>query len=218
MEKFEVRVKSNRSANRKLLYGVGVQDADYVTRYTSSTGKEISCPYFARWKSLIKRCYFDKARSPTYEECFVCDEWLIFSNFKAWMEQQSWEGKDLDKDLLYPGNKVYCPEKCIFVATIVNNFLTEVKRNNKSGLIGACKHKSGGFQSNCRNPLTDRIEYLGYFKTAEEAHFVWGLRKHQLACELADSQFVDCDRIRDALKSRYITFQKYENRNKELSV
>lgn len=38
------------------------------------------------------------------------EEWLLFSNFKSWMEQQ--EEKVLDKDLLHTHNKIYT--NCLF--------------------------------------------------------------------------------------------------------
>ena len=42
--------------------------------------------------------------------------------FKDWMENQDWEGNQLDKDLLFEGNKVYGPKTCVFVTRMVNNF------------------------------------------------------------------------------------------------
>jgi len=49
---------------------------------------------------MLTRCYYQKRLDirPSYEECIVCEEWLTFSNFKKWTEQQDWEDKQLDKD------------------------------------------------------------------------------------------------------------------------
>ena len=45
--------------------------------------------------------------------------------FKRWMEKQDWEGKQLDKDIIKKGNKLYCPEFCFFVDNKVNSILTD---------------------------------------------------------------------------------------------
>lgn len=39
----------------------------------------------------------------------------------------------LDKDILNKGNKVYCPENCIFVPRRINNLFT--KSNRVRGVI-----------------------------------------------------------------------------------
>ena len=49
----------------------------------------------------------------------------------------------IDKDILYKGNKIYCPEKCIFVPFSINSLFT--KRQNRRGdyPIGVCKNNEG---------------------------------------------------------------------------
>ena len=50
------------------------------------------------------------------------------------MESQEWEGKQLDKDIVIPGNKVYSPDACIFVDKRINNLMTS--RNSRALPIG----------------------------------------------------------------------------------
>ena len=196
--------------SRKLIYGVGINDADYdVHECANVSGKWKNiwrCPFYKTWTNMLYRCYSEKAQSkhPTYKSCRVCDEWLVFSNFKAWMETQDWEGKHLDKDVLKGGNKTYCPEWCIFVDRNINNFVTD--RGNYRGeyMIGVSWHKSGcKFVSQCRNPFTHKNEYLGYFTNELEAHLAWKSRKHELACLLADSEYCTDPRLAEALRTRY---------------
>ena len=117
----------------RLVCGVGINDADYkvelkrvVGRVNGKPIREIDwiCPFYYKWRNMLVRGYSRKLkdRHKTYEECYVCEEWLRFSNFKAWMEQQDWEGKQLDKDLLVIGNKLYSPSTCCFVSRQVNSF------------------------------------------------------------------------------------------------
>lgn len=71
---------------------------------------------------LANKCYNGATQINTasllMSGCSVCEEWLTFSNFKRWMEQQDYEGKALDKDLLVSQNKTYSSETCVFVPRI----------------------------------------------------------------------------------------------------
>lgn len=214
MEKFKERRRRKTSPKKTLLYGVGIQDAPYVTRYRDSKGKELSCPFFGRWKSMLKRCYAMPEKHPSYKECYVCEDWLTFTRFRAWMETQDWEGKELDKDLLIKGNSLYSPSTCVFVPQIINNFLTENKSDNTSGFVGASLHKCGGFQANCHNPFTGKVEYLGLYKTREAAHTAWGVRKNQIAREIVTRCAIENQDVVQAILSRYSSFEKYEKRDK----
>lgn len=109
---------------RKMVYGVGINDAPYRPSYAVD-GKSTRCPYFHRWRKMIQRCYDPKwhVEKPTYADCSVAEEWLTFTVFRAWMEQQPWRGNELDKDLIRPGNKVYSSSACAFVPKHVNTLL-----------------------------------------------------------------------------------------------
>ena len=195
----------------KLIQGVGVNDADYnVSRSENVDGKYKTvwrCPYYITWKHMLIRCYNEKYHllKRSYEDCEVCDEWKLFSNFKKWMETQDWKGKQLDKDLLKEGNKVYCPEYCIFVDGKVNNFVLDCNSARGNYMIGVDLHKqSGKFRARCSNTLTGESEHLGEFYNELEAHLAWKKRKHELACILADSELVSDPRLEEALRTRYL--------------
>lgn len=186
----------------RLIYGVGINDADYVVQPTINGKREI-CPFYRLWFNMIKRCYSMKyqVRYPTYIGCSVCDEWLTFLNFKAWVQTQNWEGKELDKDLLLEDNKVYSPETCIFVDHVVNTFTLNRAADRGNHPIGVDILKHGGFRARCNNPFSGKSEYLGQFTCPNQAHEAWRKRKHELACQLADLQ--SDDRVADALRMRY---------------
>ena len=199
------------SGKKKLVCGVGINDANYnIQEHVILDGKckiVWVCPFYKAWKSMLERCYSEKvqSRQPTYKGCSVCEEWLTFSNFKKWMESQDWGGKHLDKDLLKEGNKIYCPEYCIFVDSKINNFVTDRVNDRGEYMIGAHWHKRAGkFESRCSNPFTRKQEHLGYFTKELEAHLAWKKRKHELACMLAESEYCTTPRLSEALKTRYI--------------
>lgn len=182
--------------SKKLTFGVGVKDNKHPLvrkEYDKVEGKWIKvwcCPYYLKWKDMLMRCYSVKYKSknPSYEDCKVCDEWLIFSNFKSWMEGQDWVGKALDKDIIFYGNKMYSPETCVFVDAKLNMFMS----NNRKGMIGVNYHKRDKvFVANVSNPYTGRVEYLGNFKNEINAHNAWKERKLELLKMLCNDLNVD---------------------------
>lgn len=195
-----------------LVYGVGINDADYVieTReYFFEDGDKKNrmvwrCPFYKAWVAMFRRCYCEKLHSkhPSYQGCYVSTDWQIFSNFKAWMSGQNWQGNHLDKDILKPGNKVYGPDECVFVSGALNNFLTDSAATRGEWPIGVHWHKRDNkFMACIRNPITRKREHLGYFDCPDEAHAAWLKRKRELAHLLADQQ--TDQRIADALRARY---------------
>lgn len=206
-------------AIKKLLYGVGVNDADYAVdkRVTVSpkgakrSQKVIwSCPYYARWKEILRRCYSENhlKKRPDYSGCTVYEGWHLFSNFKAWMQQQDWEGKQLDKDLLVEGNKVYGPDTCVFVSNMVNGFINEKPNKRGSTLVGVfyIENLARPYRAQCRNPFTGKHKYLGFFATELEAHLAWLGCKSKFATQLADLQ--EDQKVANALKRKYQEYMK----------
>lgn len=121
----EVAATSHSFSRRKPVHGVGINDAWYVT-HQEIDGVRSRCPFYVQWANMFVRCYCEKsiARSPTYKGCSVSDEWRVFSVFRKWMETQDWKGKQLDKDLLVSGNKVYSSSTCMFVSPAINCLLS----------------------------------------------------------------------------------------------
>lgn len=187
----------------KLCHGVGVNDASYEVA-KSVGGKKLLCPFYSKWRGMIKRCYSAKcqARHQAYIGCSVSSEWLIFSNFKAWMEKQDWQGKELDKDILITGNKVYSAEACCFVDGATNRFIEDSRATRGKYQIGVSMHLCGLFVAQCRDNLVGDNGYLGLFPSEHQAHLAWKARKHELACKLADLQ--SDQRVAEALRARYL--------------
>ena len=132
----------------RMMYGVGINDADYKTR---------GCPFYNKWKSMMCRCYsvlYHKMH-PTYLDCEVCDDWKLFSNFRNWMITQDYIGKQLDKDLLVIGNKIYGPNTCVFITSQINNFIQIIPTDKYNLPVGVLK-KGKKFQSSIREPITKK--------------------------------------------------------------
>lgn len=195
-----------------IVCGVGINDADYnVREYVSVIvdGKKKyklvwECPYYVTWHSMLKRCYSGayQNRRTTYKGCSVCEEWLTFSNFRAWMEQHDWKGRELDKDLLVEGNKVYSPETCVFISGMLNLFFNSKGASRGKYMLGVSLNKeTGKFKSRCSNPFLNKQEHLGLFDTELEAHLAWKVKKNELAQRYATKQ--SDERVIEALLTRF---------------
>lgn len=124
-----------------MIYGVGINDMPRGWCSENELNKRI----YNCWHHMLQRCYDNKTidRQPTYKDCYVCDRWLLLSNFvedirfidnyKYWASHPN-ERVALDKDIKSNGaNKCYCLEQCMFV-TLKENTRQAVKNRDNSYL------------------------------------------------------------------------------------
>ena len=176
------RSGSIRNPYHPSIYNVGIVGDGYKTCLNYKHTKE-----YQVWTDMLKRCYSEKFKKKwyTYQDVTCCEEWLLFENFYEWLHKQEnfdkWlndEKWELDKDILIKGNKVYSPNSCCLVPNNINSLF--LKRNADRGSypigVSICKN---GFQSRCKNPLTKKDEYLGSYKTIEEAFQAYKKRKEE---------------------------------------
>ena len=173
----------------KKTYGHGICDISGV-----ENGKQMK--YYETWKGMLRRCYSNKyhKKEPTYKNCEVYEEWLLFSNFKKWYDENYYQIDNdlmcLDKDILHKGNKIYNPNDCVFVNRIINNLFT--KSNNIRGElpIGVRKSSNGkyisqlsyyNFKKGKKNKKT-----LGKYITIWEAFQVYKKAKEENIKRVAD--------------------------------
>ena len=119
---------------------------------------------------MLSRCYLDRPEYATYKDCEVCDEWLKFSNFYNYcQENKQWLdlGYQLDKDLLIKNNKIYSPETCLWLPNELNTLLTYRRKDRGNYPVGVSKHNQY-FKAQLSTGNSNRT-LLGYFKTPEEA-------------------------------------------------
>ena len=117
---------------------------------------------------MLKRCYdpYYINREPTYIDVYVCDEWHNFQNFGKWFEENYYEIPneriELDKDILFKGNKIYSPKTCIFVPQRINQLFIK-QQGKRGGLpIGVNHHKRDEILM-VRCYTLEKREYLGSF-------------------------------------------------------
>ena len=146
-----------RNLNDPTVYGVGFQG---FGKFSSKTHKKC----YTVWYEMLRRSYCNKYQTinPTYKNCSVCKGWHNFQNFGEWFYKNYKEGFDLDKDILFKGNKTYSPETCVFVPKIINSLFREKKLSSNNPAKGI-HIKNKGFQ------VTVNDKYIKMCETIEEA-------------------------------------------------
>ena len=153
---------------RKLIYGMGVNDLNGCFSYKN-------LKFYYIWHSMIRRCYSPKYHQnrPTYINCTLHDEWVYLSKFKKWFDENYIEEYQLDKDLLFPGNKVYGPNTCLFLSRNINSlfiFCNGRRGEYPLGIYFDCRDnafkakiriKTGkNISKNFKNPIEGHFWYL----------------------------------------------------------
>lgn len=169
--------------------------------------KTISYNY---WQRILQRCYSKdyQIKKPTYEEKYVCDEWLNFQNFAKWFDENYYEvinlGKmELDKDILIKGNKVYSSKTCVFVPKRINQLFLKADASRGNLPIGVSKNSDcNSFRS--RLHTLDGEKYLGSFNKELEAFNVYKVAKENYIKQVAEEYK---DKIPNVL---YDAMYKYE--------
>ncbi|RLC98511.1 MAG: hypothetical protein DRI65_18125, partial [Chloroflexota bacterium] len=62
---------NQRRYNEKSVYGIN--DANYMVAHNGAR-----CPYYSKWVEILGRCYGESKKYPSYSDCSVCKEWLLF--------------------------------------------------------------------------------------------------------------------------------------------
>lgn len=185
-----------------LVYGFGIADAP--VSYRDANGRAKPCPHYAAWESMLIRCYSkDRRRSYlAYEGCTVDERWRLFSSLREWREQQDWVGKQLDKDLLFEGNRVYGPDTCAMISRSLNAFL--VPDGNPDLMPGVISVRGGGYKPiryTYPYQLRKEKQVDHHFETELEAHKQWLINKHEVA--LIHAEHEKDPRVIRTLKTRW---------------
>ena len=176
-----IKIAASKSSlsKRKLVCGVGINDADYITKRIIN-GKNVRCKVYARWVNMLRRAYCKKfqEKHPTYIGTTICTQWLRFSVFSAWDKDNMVEGFDLDKDLKVKGNKHYSPDTCLYLPRCINTLLIDCGASRGRLPIGVDIHKTTGkFRAQIR--VDSKRIHLGLFKTVNEAMAAYRKAKNE---------------------------------------
>lgn len=130
---------------------------------------------------MLQRCEpngFHQNAHPSYIGCSVHPDFIHFQEFAKWCQHQIGFGVDgfvLDKDILISGNRVYGPDTCVFVPSVINAMMA-YKAPNGSNPIGASFIvKDNKFRATIR--IDSKKVHLGQYETSDEAHHAYKVAK-----------------------------------------
>lgn len=144
-----------------------------------------NCAEYVSWKDMLERCYSEKDKDE-HQSYFgvskVCDEWLNYQEFGKWYEDNKYDVNErlhLDKDILFPGNKIYSPYHCLLVPQRINMLFTN-RTNNRNLPNGISFANSDKYSAKYGNTE------LGVYGTLEEAYSAYSKAKESKIKEVAD--------------------------------
>ena len=166
--------------------GVGIIGTKYPSKINGVHTKE-----YTLWRNMLKRCYSTtlKKKYPTYKDCEASDNFLYYEYFYEWCNSQIGFGNQdwqLDKDLLFKGNKVYSEDSCVFIPKEINSLLTKSDKVRGKHLIGVhwCNASKAFVAMVSKNK--GKQEFLGCFKTELEAFNTYKTAKEAFVKEQAN--------------------------------
>lgn len=140
--------------------------------YWGSPEIEIMNPIYRRWSNMLARCYSEKfqQKQSSYLGCTVADEWLNYTTFKKWVEENYYtvddEPMELDKDILNKGNTVYSSDNCVFVPKSINSLIINATASRGEYPVGVDYYRD---QYRARMSYDGRQIIIGNYDTPEEA-------------------------------------------------
>lgn len=180
-------IKSGSIANpyHRSVCGIGYHG---VGKYVSSINGRTPLVYEC-WNSILKRCHNKNKleKRPTYKGVTICEEWKCLQNFGVWYDENfknTFTGRwELDKDILFKGNKIYSPETCCFVPAEINSLFTKNNARRGKYPIGVSK-KGKKYRSQIQ--ISGSVDWLGDFDTIEEAFKAYKTAKEIYIKKLAN--------------------------------
>lgn len=136
------------------------------SKYKSRVNGEHTIQYNT-WMAMKQRCHSNSLhlKHPSYNDCYICEEWLDFQVFSKWFDENYIENYQLDKDLLIKGNKLYSPNTCCFIPQEINLCIIHPYKKRELPL-GVYKHHNK-FVAHIKEDKQSK--YLGIFCSIQEA-------------------------------------------------
>lgn len=148
----------------KTIFGIGyLGDGKYATKMNG-----VMLESYRVWYDMMRRCYSIKSKekfSAYFGICSVAEIWHNYQNFAEWFNNNKYDVKErlhIDKDILFPDNRVYCPEMCVLTPQRINMLFK--KKPNMYGLPNDIKPCGNGKYEARYNG-----KYLGVYETIKEA-------------------------------------------------
>jgi len=188
------------------VYGIGyIGDGNYLT-----SEKGIIIPAYRCWQKIIERCYSEKTKdkyNAYHSISTICEEWRNYQVFAEWFEQNKYDVNErlhIDKDILYPGNKVYSPYHCLLVPQRINMLF--LNKQNKRNLPNGIKKEGNRYYAKYNS-----IE-LGSANTIEEAYEIYARYKKAEIIKVANEyKEIISEKVYNALLNYEVRIENDKN-------
>ena len=167
------------------VYIVGIMDVPNEARRNVPIPKEYSI-----WNGVRHRCYNENIRhlTPSYQEAEMSENFKRYSYFKDWCHNQigfDQDGWQLDKDILFKGNKLYSEATCCFVPPEINTLILKADRIRGKYPIGVYEDKQAG-KFKVRISVEGKQKHVGRYYCEKEAFYAYKVAKEQHIKEVAN--------------------------------
>ena len=161
----------------------------YVTEYKDENGKRNYMLAYQKWNGMHRRAYNSDGKHPAYADVHVDREWWNYQVFAEWFENNYYEVPNdflcLDKDIKYPGNRIYSPHTCILIPNSINELFKQTNCNEKGLPIGvyersdmkSIRYRARTKTINENNEIIDvslttktAMEAFNFYKTSRERY------------------------------------------------
>ncbi len=177
---------------------------------------------YSIWNGIYNRCY---KSDEAYKGSFMCDLWKYDKDsFAEWWSAEYYEcdgeSMAIDKDLLFPGNKEYAPDKCCIIPQTLNTMLSNCKKHKLPKWKKATMDLPLGVRYDSKMKMYygeikpfgyDEVIRLSYWETPEEAFEEY--KRHNQA-DILRKLYSNIDRLRSIdpkLADAYIQAMKAGN-------
>lgn len=152
---------------------------------------------YNKWIKMLSRCYENGTGHKNYLDKSVHQRLHNFQTFAAWAIQQvgyTNKGWQLDKDILYKGNKIYSEKACCFVPASINSLIA------KSDNVTGHRNRFGTYYFSVQD--ADGNSLSESFKSLKEGKDWYKTNKERIIKEVADKYKNQLDsRVYEALYS-----------------
>lgn len=153
----------------------------YLGKYAQNNNVDRKSKPFVCWRNVLNRCYNQKyiAKHPQSKGSTIAEEWLNYSNFLDWYNQNYYEvsqGQIMINTLLKSNSKHYCAKNCIFLPREINDVFAKysIKQNDDSLPIDIFVRDYTSYGKTFpvwQVSVSDR--YIGIYSDRAEAMQVW---------------------------------------------
>jgi hypothetical protein len=158
----ELRNGKFRNPFKPVIFGVGFSGLGVFNS---------SCRVYSRWTGMMKRCYSKdfQDKHPSYVGCSVHPDWHNFQVFAKWyVEHEFYEyNYQIDKDILFKGNKVYSAKTCCLVPVELNSLIATITQKVGELPVGVTKTKFNTYNASVK--ISGKNKSLGTYKNVDEA-------------------------------------------------